>query len=44
MCICQIKGANDKLTHAGLYGVESSEAAIENLYGINIGLLCAMEF
>lgn len=38
------QGANDKLTHAGLYGVESSEAAIENLYGINIDYYVRMNF
>ena len=37
-------GAMDKLTHAGLYGVESSEAAIENLYGINIDYYVRMNF
>ena len=38
------QGANDKLTQAGLYGVESSEAAIENLYGINIDYYVRMNF
>lgn len=31
-----VGGVKDKLTHAGLYGVESSVAAIENLYGITV--------
>ncbi len=26
----------DKLTHAGIYGVETSEKTLENLYGIKI--------
>lgn len=38
------KGAMDKLTHAGLYGVESSESAIENLYGIKIDYYLRMNF
>ncbi len=29
-------GARDKLTHAGIYGVETSQATLENLYGIEI--------
>lgn len=29
-------GARDKLTHAGIYGIETSEATLENLYGIEI--------
>ncbi len=38
------QGANDKLTHAGLYGVESSVAALENLYGIKIDYYVRMNF
>ncbi len=34
----------DKLTHAGLYGVESSESALENLYGIDIDYFIKMNF
>ena len=29
-------GVKDKLTHAGLYGVENSIGALENLYGVKI--------
>lgn len=38
------KGAKDKLTHAGLYGVECSEAALENLYGVEIDYFLRMNF
>lgn len=38
------QGANDKLTHAGLYGIDSSKAAIENLYGIQIDYYVRMNF
>lgn len=38
------KGARDKLTHAGIYGVECSETALENLYGINIDYYLRMNF
>lgn len=38
------KGAKDKLTHAGLYGVECSESALEELYGIRIDYYIRMNF
>ena len=38
------QGANDKLTHAGLYGIDSSKAAIENLYDIQIDYYVRMNF
>lgn len=34
----------DKLTHAGLYGVDSSMSALENLYGIKIDYYIRMNF
>ncbi|MGV3009718.1 LCP family glycopolymer transferase CpsA [Streptococcus thoraltensis] len=34
----------DKLTHAGLYGVETSEKTLENLYGINIDYYARINF
>lgn len=37
-------GAKDKLTHAGLYGVENSMGALENLYGIHIDYYIRMNF
>ncbi|MEQ9763827.1 LCP family protein [Streptococcus sp. ZJ151] len=39
-------GANqfDKLTHAGIYGVETSEKTLENLYGINIDYYARINF
>lgn len=39
-------GANqyDKLTHAGIYGVETSEQTLENLYGINIDYYARINF
>lgn len=37
-------GAMDKLTHAGLYGVDCSKAAIENLYGVKIDYYLRMNF
>ena len=39
-------GANqyDKLTHAGIYGVETSEKTLENLYGINIDYYARLNF
>lgn len=36
--------ANDKLTHAGLYGVDSSMAALENLYDVDIDYYVRMNF
>ena len=39
-------GANqyDKLTHAGIYGVETSEQTLENLYGIKIDYYARINF
>lgn len=39
-------GANqyDKLTHAGIYGVETSEQTLENLYGIDIDYYARINF
>ena len=37
-------GAKDKLTHAGIYGVESSVAALEELYGLEISYYLRMNF
>lgn len=39
-------GANqyDKLTHAGIYGVETSEKTLENLYGIDIDYYARINF
>ena len=37
-------GSYDKLTHAGLYGIDQSEDAIETLYGINIDYYVRMNF
>ena len=39
-------GANqyDKLTHAGIYGVETSEKTLENLYGISIDYYARLNF
>lgn len=34
----------DKLTHAGLYGVDSSKGALENLYGIKIDYYLKLNF
>lgn len=40
-----VSGANrDKLTHAGAYGVDVSEATLENLYGINIDYYMKINF
>ena len=36
--------ARDKLTHAGLYGVECSEGALENLYGVDIDYYVRVNF
>lgn len=36
--------ARDKLTHAGLYGVECSEGALENLYGVDIDYYIRVNF
>ena len=40
----QSNGVKDKLTHDGLYGVENSIGAVENLYGINIDYYVRMNF
>ena len=37
-------GAKDKLAHAGIYGVESSVAALEELYGLEISYYLRMNF
>ena len=34
----------DKLTHAGIYGVETAEKTLENLYGINIDYYARINF
>ena len=34
----------DKLTHAGIYGVETSEKTLENLYGIKIDYYARINF
>ena len=34
----------DKLTHAGIYGVETSEKTLENLYGIKIDYYAGINF
>lgn len=40
----QTGGAKDKLTHAGIYGVEASVDALENLYGLDISYYLRMNF
>ncbi|MCR4797071.1 MAG: LCP family protein [Lachnospiraceae bacterium] len=37
-------GAKDKLTHCGIYGVENSEAALEELYGIEFDYYVQVNF
>lgn len=37
-------GAFDKLTHAGIYGIEESIATIEDLYGIDINYYIRVDF
>ena len=37
-------GSRDKLTHAGIYGIEVSQGTIGNLYGINIDYYLRMNF
>lgn len=37
-------GMKDKLTHAGMYGLNNSIGAMENLYGINIDYYVKMNF
>lgn len=38
------KGANDKLTHCGIYGVDNSIKALENLYDIDISYYARINF
>ena len=38
------KGKMDKLTHAGLYGIESSMHTLENLYGTNLSYYVRLNF
>lgn len=38
------KGAYDKLTHAGIYGVQESVATLENLFGIQIDYYIKVNF
>ena len=38
------KGKKDKLTHAGIYGVENSIGALEGLYGIDIDYYLRINF
>lgn len=40
----QTGGAKDKLTHAGIYGVEASVDALETLYGVEISYYLRMNF
>ncbi len=40
----QTGGAKDKLTHAGIYGVEASMDALEQLYDINIDYYLRLNF
>lgn len=40
----QTGGAMDKLTHAGIYGVEASVDALEGLYGVEISYYLRMNF
>lgn len=37
-------GQKDKLTHAGIYGVDSSMATLENLYGVDIAYYARVNF
>lgn len=37
-------GAKDKLTHAGIYGIECSEETLEMLYGVNIDYYFRVNF
>ena len=37
-------GARDKLTHAGLYGVENSKGALEELYGVKVDYYFRLNF
>ena len=40
----QSGGTRDKLTHAGLYGIDCSKGALENLYGIKIDYYLRLNF
>ncbi len=37
-------GSRDKLTHAGIYGIEVSEGAMENLYNVDIDYYVRLNF
>lgn len=37
-------GAYDKLTHAGLYGIDCSKSTLENLYGVDIDYYVRVNF
>jgi len=37
-------GTKDKLTHAGIYGIDMSEATLEDLYGVEIGYHVKVNF
>ena len=37
-------GSRDKLTHAGLYGIENSMGALESLYGVDIDYYIRLNF
>ena len=37
-------GQMDKLTHAGIYGIEESIATLENLYGVNVSYFARINF
>lgn len=39
-----VNGAYDKLTHAGIYGIDCSVGTIENLFGININYYARVNF
>ena len=40
----QTNGVRDKLTHAGIYGIDQSIAALENIYDIDIDYFMRMNF
>lgn len=40
----QTEGAKDKLTHAGIYGIQASVDALETLYGVEIDYTLRMNF
>lgn len=39
-----LDNAKDKLTHCGIYGIDNSMAALENLYGVEIDYYCKINF